>query len=122
MLKIGNRKGFENNGLIKLFKILHAQKNIINHGVKVRDVPFWKLMLGTPNNFNDFLLKPSKNFNEALWCDEWDNVQHVVASILTGDANASIIINKLASSRYSGKTKLAFMQFNSNRPSVPPIK
>jgi TnpA family transposase len=58
------------------------------------------------------VFQPSKYFDEALWCDEWDNVQHVVASILTGDVNASIIVNKLASSRYNSKTKLAFMQFN----------
>lgn len=61
---------------------------------------------------NDFLLQPTKMFNETLWYDNWDNVQHIVASMLTGDANASIIINKLASPRYSGKTKRAFMQFN----------
>jgi TnpA family transposase len=61
---------------------------------------------------NQCLLKPSKFFNEELGNLEWDRVQHVAASILTGDANASVIINKLASSRYTGKTKRAFIQLN----------
>lgn len=65
---------------------------------------------GATSNYQDMLIKPNKKFNEKLWYSEWDNIQHVAASILTGDANASIIIRKLASSRYSGKTKLAFMQ------------
>lgn len=44
--------------------------------------------------------------------DEWDNLQQIIVSILTGKTDPSIVIRKFANRYYKTPTKLAFMQYN----------
>jgi len=74
--------------------------------------PHHETLWGFKENQHDAedLIRSQRNMNSPLWLDEWDNIQHVVSSILTGDANASVIVRKLASPSYHSKMKLAMSQ------------
>ena len=67
---------------------------------------------GKKSQYDGYLIRPTGIMNEANFCQEWPNIQRVVASMLTGDVNASVIIRKLASPQYRSKTKLAFTHYN----------
>ena len=60
----------------------------------------------------DYIIKPTQFIDEQLIIDEWDNIQRLIASLITGEAQPSVIIKKLSSSNYSSRTKKAFMQYN----------
>lgn len=67
---------------------------------------------GKPKDYEGYIIKPTKFANESLLADEWNNIQHFVASLLTGDCKPSIVIRKLSSKNYTSKTKRAFVQYN----------
>ncbi len=60
----------------------------------------------------DYIIKPTKYADEELIIEEWDNVLHMVTSLIAGDAQPSVIIKKLSSGNYSSRTKLALMHYN----------
>jgi TnpA family transposase len=62
--------------------------------------------------FNDLLIKPNRVFNEKLVRDEEDNIQHIIASLLSGDTNQSTIVRKLSSAGYKSRTKEALWEMN----------
>ena len=63
---------------------------------------------GSLQQYKDYIVRPTKLINEGHVINNWDPMQHCITSMLTGDANASILIRKLASSRYHSPTKLGF--------------
>jgi len=65
-----------------------------------------------PKEFDGYLIKPMRAFNERLVRDEADNIQHIIASLLSGDANQSNIVRKLSSSAYASRTKEALWEMN----------
>jgi TnpA family transposase len=70
------------------------------------------LSFGDLQQFNDYLIKPNHIFNEKLVRDEEDNMQHIIASLLSGDANQSTIVRKLSSAGYASRTKQALWEMN----------
>jgi TnpA family transposase len=58
------------------------------------------------------MIKPTKYADESLIANEWDNIQCMVASLLTGEDSPSNIISQLASGHYQSTTKKAFVQYN----------
>ncbi len=71
---------------------------------------FWGF--GNAKDYNECIVKPTKFINEELFIQEWDNIQRIVASLLSGEEAPSILISKLASKNYSSDTKKAFIQYN----------
>ena len=67
---------------------------------------------GSVKDYEGMLVRPTQFANEELLHAEWDNIQRMVASILTGEVSPSIIIRKLSSNDYSSSTKRAFVQYN----------
>jgi TnpA family transposase len=67
---------------------------------------------GSPKDYEGMLIKPTKFIDEALLHEEWDNIQRLIASILTGEATPSVVIRKLSSKDYTSNTKKAFVQYN----------
>jgi TnpA family transposase len=65
-----------------------------------------------PKEFDGCLIKPASAFNEGLVKDEDENIQHILASLLSGDANQSNIVRKLSSSGYASRTKDALWEMN----------
>ena len=67
---------------------------------------------GSAKDYEGMLVRPTQFVDEELFYKEWDNVQRLVASILTGETSPSIIIRKLSSNNYISDTKRAFVQYN----------
>ena len=65
-----------------------------------------------PKEFEGYLIKPNHAFNKNLVLDEEENIQHIIASLLSGDANQSNIVRKLSSSGYTSPTKQALWEMN----------
>ncbi len=68
---------------------------------------------GELSQFNDLLIKPNRVFNEKLARDEEDNMQHIIASLLSGDTNQSTIVRKLSAAGFKSRTKDALWELNS---------
>ena len=58
------------------------------------------------------ILRPKKHIDEALVIREWDNIQHLVTSMLVGETNPNIMVRKMSASRFRGDTKRALLQLN----------
>ena len=71
---------------------------------------FWGF--GDAKDYDSCIIKPTKFMNEQFVASEWDNMQRLVASLLTGEESPSIIISKLSSKNYRSDTKDAFAQYN----------
>jgi TnpA family transposase len=71
---------------------------------------FWGF--GSAKDYEGSIIKPTKFMDEELFIDEWDNIQRLVASLLTGESNPNVAIRKLSSKDYTSNTKKAFVQYN----------
>ena len=60
----------------------------------------------------NYTIKPTEFIDEQLIIEEWDNILHLVASLISGDAQPSVVIKKLSSGNYNSRTKLALMHYN----------
>ena len=67
---------------------------------------------GSPKDYEGFLVKPTKFVDENFMNEEWDNIQRLMASLLTGESNPTTIIRKLSSKDYVSNTKKALVQYN----------
>ena len=67
---------------------------------------------GKAKDYEGLMIKPTKFADEDLIISEWDNIQHMVASLLTGDIKPSVVVRKLAAKDYNSRTKKAFVQYN----------
>lgn len=63
-------------------------------------------------NYDGYIVKPKKIVNEKSITTPWDDVQRLVASLISGEANPSDTIRKLSSSNYTSNTKKALTQYN----------
>ena len=67
---------------------------------------------GKPEDYEGFLVKPTKFVDEQLLIDEADNIKRIMASFLTGHVSPHIILQKMGEKAYTSKTKTALMQYN----------
>jgi TnpA family transposase len=67
---------------------------------------------GKPEDYEGFLVKPTKFVDEQLLIDEADNIKRIMASFLTGHVAPHIILQKMGEQAYTSKTKTALMQYN----------
>jgi hypothetical protein len=70
---------------------------------------------GHDKDYEGLLIKPTQFVNsedEDLIVAEWDNMQRVTASLLTGEASPSTIIRKLCAKEYTSQTKKALVLYN----------
>lgn len=65
-----------------------------------------------PIKFKDLLIKPSNQLNVNRLHRQENNIQHILASLLTGETNQSNIISKLSCNAFSNQTKLALWDMN----------
>lgn len=71
---------------------------------------FWGF--GSANDYEGFIVKPKRFVDENLIIEEWDNIQRLLASLLTGETSPNIIIRKLSSNNYTSRTKKAFAAYS----------
>ena len=67
---------------------------------------------GKAEDYKGFMIKPTQFVDESLIVEEWDNIQRITSSLLSGEAPPSSIIKKLSAKEYSSKTKKAFVGYN----------
>ncbi len=77
---------------------------------KPHNETFWGF--GQSSDYDGYLIKPTKFIDEETLPDEWDNIQRLVTSLLTGEALPSILISKLAAPNYRSSTKTAICHYN----------
>ena len=94
-----------NFGLFDFTDQLHAPRI-----PKMHNQTLWGF--GQHSEYNDLIIKPDKIINRHYVVDEWDGMQRMVVSMLTGEAIPSIVIAKMSSQKYRSKTKLAFTHYN----------
>lgn len=64
----------------------------------------------TPDEYGDFLIKPSRKAYEDLIENEWPNVQRIMASLAQKDVTQATIVRKLASYARQNQTKKALWE------------
>ena len=67
---------------------------------------------GKAEDYEGFLVKPTKFVDEQLLIDEADNIKRIMASFLTGHVAPHMILQKMGEQAYTSKTKTALMQYN----------
>ena len=65
-----------------------------------------------PSLYEGSFIVPKNQFNEALIEEEWDNIQHIYASLLMKRTTQSAVVRKLSSYTRPGKTKRALWEYN----------
>jgi TnpA family transposase len=63
-----------------------------------------------PNEYGDFLIKPSRKIYDELIEKEWPNVQRIMASLAQKDVTQATIVRKLASYARQNQTKKALWE------------
>lgn len=66
-----------------------------------------------PNEYGDFLIKPSRKVNDELIEKEWPNVQRIMASLAQKEVTQATIVRKLASYARQNQTKKALWELDS---------
>lgn len=67
---------------------------------------------GKHEEYTDFIISPDKIIRKDYIIEDWDNMQRMLVSMLTGEAIPSVIVSKMSSGNYRSKTKLAFAHYN----------
>ena len=62
--------------------------------------------------YSDLIVAPDNMVNKNYVIEDWDNMQRMLVSMLTGEAIPSVIIGKMSPNKYRSKTKLAFEHYN----------
>jgi TnpA family transposase len=65
-----------------------------------------------PDDYKDYLIVPEEKFNEKLIEEEWQNLQHIFASLLMKHTTQSIVVRKLSSHERGSKTQKALWEYD----------
>lgn len=65
-----------------------------------------------PSQYEDYVLKPKRQFFTDLVIDEWDNFQRILASLAMKTTTQSTIIRKLSSHKRNNRTRRAIVEYN----------
>ena len=77
---------------------------------KMHNQTLWGL--GHRSHYDDMLVKPHKMVNPNYILNQWDNLQRMLVSMVTGEATPSIVIEQMSSQKYRSPTKLALTHYN----------
>jgi len=65
-----------------------------------------------PSQYQDGPLKPIRKINTNLICEEWDNIQRIMASLALKTTTQSIIVSKLSAYLRKNKTRRALWEYD----------
>ncbi len=65
-----------------------------------------------PGQYGNALIKPARKVNEPLICQEWPNVQRIMASLAQKDVTQATIVRKLSAYARQNKTKKALWELD----------
>lgn len=66
-----------------------------------------------PSHYENALIKPARKINESLICQEWPNVQRIMASLAQKDVTQATIVRKLSAYARQNQTKKALWELDS---------
>ncbi len=66
-----------------------------------------------PSHCGNALIKPARKINESLICQEWPNVQRIMASLAQKDVTQATIVRKLSAYARQNQTKKALWELDS---------
>lgn len=72
--------------------------------------------------YKDFLIKPQHLVDKKLIKKEWDNVQRIIASLLSGETSQHLIVSKLSSHKRNNTTKDALWEYDKILMSIYMLK
>ncbi len=95
------------------FALLHLiGQNFAPHLKKINKKSKHIYCFGDPKQYEGGLLIPAGTYNTKLIEEEWDNIQHIFASLLVKKTTQSIIVKKLSSYERRNKTQMALWEFD----------
>jgi TnpA family transposase len=65
-----------------------------------------------PSHAGNALIKPARKVNESLICQEWPNVQRIMASLAQKDVTQATIVRKLSAYARQNRTKKALWELD----------
>ncbi len=65
-----------------------------------------------PNHYSGKIIKPARKVYSALICQEWPNIQRIMASLAQKDVTQATIVRKLSSYARQNKTKKALWELD----------
>lgn len=66
----------------------------------------------SPSHYENFLIIPESKINTKPIEEEWGNLQHIFASLLTKHTSQSVVVRKLSSYARSNKTQKALWEYD----------
>ena len=65
-----------------------------------------------PSNYQDYVIKPIRKFNEELITQEWDAIQRIIGSLAQKHTSQSTIVKKLSSFKRNNSVRKAIVEYN----------
>jgi hypothetical protein len=95
------------------FVLFHLiSRKFTPHLKKIRDKASEIVSFKDPKIYEKYLIKPSKKLDQKLIKEDWNNLQHILASMLMGHINHNVVVKKLSSHKRKTKTQQALWEYN----------
>ena len=72
--------------------------------------------------YKNLIINPKKQVDRKAIKNEWDNIQRIIASLLTGETSQYLIASKLSSHKRKNKTKEALWEYDNILMSIYLLK
>lgn len=72
--------------------------------------------------YKNLIIKPKKKMDRKAIKKEWDNIQRIISSLLTGETSQHLIASKLSSHKRKNKTKEALWEYDNILMSIYMLK
>lgn len=97
-------------------------KKFTPHLKKIHDKANAIISFKNPNVYEKYIIKPARQTNTKSIEEEWNNLQHIFASMLMGSTSHSVIVSKLSSHKRSSQMQEALWEYNKILQSIHTLK
>ena len=105
------------------FTLLHLlSKKFTPHLKKIRDKAHGIITFQDPKIYAKDLIKPTKQLNQEMIEEDWDSLQHILASMLMGHTSYSVVVSKLSSHKRGSRIQQALWEYNKILESMHTLK
>lgn len=105
------------------FTLLHLlSKKFTPHLKKIRDKAHGIITFQEPKIYEKDLIKPTKQLNQEMIEEDWDSLQHILASMLMGHTSYNVVVSKLSSHKRGSKMQQALWEYNKILESMHTLK
>lgn len=104
------------------FTLLLLGKKFTPHLKKIRDKAYGIITFQEPKIYEKGLIRPTKQLRQEMIEEDWDSLQHILASMLMGHTSHSVVVSKLSSHKRGSKTQQALREYNKILESMHTLK